>query len=286
MKLILSRKGVDSSSGGFASPIFIDERMQSVPIPDRRSPVGYEDISGEPDLGRLVAHLSAGSINEKTPVHVDPDLDPLQLPRHSDWRPLFGQCGAAQSHLEKQGIRQGDLFVFFGWFRKVEYVRRKWRYVPATPDLHVIFGWLQIGRIYSVADLVKGAGLPAKQQWLNYHPHCHGRFSGVNTLYEAKKTLSFPGFKQRGVDGAGVFGRYSTRRQLTAFGRSRSIWSLPHWMHPKGRASSLSYHADLSRWNKNQCSTELRSAASGQEFVLDLEHYPEACDWLADFWAD
>ena len=97
MKVILSRKGVDSSAGGFASPIFSDDQLQSVPIPDRRSQLRYGDMGGEPDVGQLVSHLSAGKIKTKTPVHVDPDLDYYALPRHRRWRPLFGQCGAAQS---------------------------------------------------------------------------------------------------------------------------------------------------------------------------------------------
>ena len=34
--------------------------------------------------------------------------------------PLFGQVGAAQGHLIKQKVSEGDIFLFFGWFRPVE----------------------------------------------------------------------------------------------------------------------------------------------------------------------
>lgn len=282
MKIIFSRKGVDSSSGGFASPLFADGSMYSVPIPDPRSPLCYGDLDTGPDLGKLVSNLSAGSIKKNTRVHLDPDLDSVSIPRDKHWRPLFGQCGAAQSHLEKLGVSEGDLFVFFGWFKKVEFVRRKWRYVPGAPDVHVIFGWLQVDRIVRVADLLSMTA--AKQsQWLHYHPHCHGKFSGVNTIYQATQTLDLAG---TGSTGAGVFGHYSPHRQLTTPGQSRSVWSVPNWMHPKGRASTLSYHTDNSRWLKKRSSTELRSVARGQEFVLDLDHYPEAFDWLPALWAD
>jgi hypothetical protein len=46
MRIIFSRKGFDSSSGGVPSPIFPDGRMLSLPIPDRLSRIAYADISG------------------------------------------------------------------------------------------------------------------------------------------------------------------------------------------------------------------------------------------------
>jgi hypothetical protein len=46
MKIILSRKGFDSSSGGVPSPIFSDGDMLSLPIPDRASTVKYDEIAG------------------------------------------------------------------------------------------------------------------------------------------------------------------------------------------------------------------------------------------------
>ena len=283
MKIIFSRKGVDSSSGGFASPLFADGSMYSVPIPDPRSPLCYADVKSDPDAGKLVSNLSAGSITKKTRVHLDPDLDAESLPRDKQWQPLFGQCGAAQSHLDKHGVTKGDLFLFFGWFREVELVRRKWRFIPGAPDLHLFFGWLRVGRIVRVADLLPDSGT-STSQWLQYHPHCHGNFSGVNTIYQAAQSLGLAGIK---APGAGVFRQYVRKRQLTAPGHSRSVWLLPNWMHPKGCESALSYHTDLSRWSSgNGRFTELRSVARGQEFVLDLEHYPEGYDWLKSLWSD
>lgn len=311
MKVIFSRKGVDSSSGGFASPLFGDGSILSVPIPDPRSLVTYGELQTQTDLdvGKLVGNLSGGSINRKSRVHLDPDLDAVSIPRAEQWRPLFGQCGAAQSHLDKLGVEAGDLFIFFGWFKQVEMVRRKWRFVPAAPDLHVIYGWLQVDRVIRVADLSeltegpttglstgpgkgvsKGASNSAEKNdtdsWLHYHPHCHGTFSGANTIYLSTRRLKLPGVKRSALSGAGVFSNYAACRQLTAAGRSRSIWSVPEWMYPQGRASTLSYHSDPSRWVKKGQATELRSVARGQEFVLDLDHYPEATGWLRGLWAD
>ena len=56
--------------------------------------------------------------------------------RPPDWRPAFGQVGAAQKHLEQQGVSVGDVFLFFGWFRDV--IRNtdgRWKYNPrASPS--------------------------------------------------------------------------------------------------------------------------------------------------------
>lgn len=268
-----------------ASPLFADGTLQSIAIPDKRSSVTYAQLVSDPNPGKLASHLSGGTITGRTRVHLDPDLDALSLPRPKDWRPLFGQCGAAQSHLHKHGVTEGDLFLFFGWFKSVDFVRRKWRYVPASPDLHIIFGWLQIGQIFRVANLVADCNERERNRqpdWIQYHPHCQGNFSGENTIYQAASSLTLPGGRSTDHDGAGVFADHAKIRQLTAPGRNRSIWSLPGWMHPKGRRSTLSYHGDPSRWRKSGTSTELRSVARGQEFVLDLDHYPEAADWLME----
>ena len=251
--------------------------MYSVPIPDPRSPLCYADVKSDPDAGKLVSNLSAGSITKKTGVHLDPDLDAETLSRSKQWQPLFGQCGAAQSHLASHQVRGGDLFLFFGWFRRVEKHQRRWRYVPGAPNLHVVYGWMQIKDVVATEQIGDGP------EWRTFqsHPHCHGQFNGDNTIYTGRKTLSV----YLGKKGAGVFGRYSDIRCLTAENRSRSIWQLPAWMHPEGRESALSYHSDLSRWHRCPGSVELRSAARGQEFVLDVDHYPEAIDWCKNLFA-
>ncbi|OED39778.1 hypothetical protein AB833_14280 [Chromatiales bacterium (ex Bugula neritina AB1)] len=279
MKLILSRKGVDSSAGGFPSPIFPDGSMQSIAIPDVRAPVTYGDIKSDNDVGRLVHQLSAGKLRRRDRVHLDPDLASWQLDRKPDWRPLFGQCGAAQTHLQSLGVAEGDIFLFFGWFKQVEWKRRRWCFVAGAPDQHVIFGWLQIDSIHLVASVIDQSLLSR----LNYHPHFHGSFSGQNTVYEAPRFLDIGGLEA--CAGGGVFAQYHPIRCLTAVGRSRSIWKLPPWMHPVKRQSVLSYHGDAGRWEKKNNSVELRSAARGQEFVLDLGHYPEGVQWIRELFA-
>jgi hypothetical protein len=109
MQIVLSRKGFDSSSGGKPSPIFPDGRMLSIPIPDRRSPIRYSDITWQEfNLGSLVADLTKGKVPPSYKGHLDPDLRPDSLPRVHGWKPLLGQTDQAQSHLRNCNVGEGE----------------------------------------------------------------------------------------------------------------------------------------------------------------------------------
>jgi hypothetical protein len=272
VKIILSRKGVDSSAGGFASPVLPDGTLLPIAIPDKRSPLCYRDIKSPAGVGRMVKHLSNNRVNSWDRVHLDPDLNEASVARAEKFQAAFGQCGAAQSHLASHQIGRGDVFLFFGWYRQVEYIKRRWRYVKNAPDQHIIFGWMQVDKVLPVESLLTNKQFPSLQQ----HPHCFGAFSGDNTIYTAPKKLGF----NKKVTGAGCFPSLHHTLVLTAPDRSRSVWRVPDWMHPQGRSSVLSYHNDLSRWSSGCDGTLLRSAARGQEFVLDTNDYPEALVWL------
>ncbi|MEM9156906.1 MAG: hypothetical protein AAGB13_18035, partial [Cyanobacteria bacterium P01_F01_bin.33] len=102
-----------------------------------------------------------------------------------------------------------------------------------------------------------------------------------NTIYLAAPQLQIPGVPERALPGAGVFPCFHPELQLTQAGRSRSIWQLPAWMHPQGRDSTLSYHHAHDIWRRAGDRVILKSRSRGQEFVLNVEHYPEAKSWLA-----
>ena len=62
-----------------------------------------------------------------------------------------------------------------------------------------------------------------------------------------------------------------------------SQWRLPRWFYPDGNKPPLTYHGNVQkRWRRDANHAYLRSVGRGQEFVLDLAHYPEAVDWLSD----
>ncbi|MEZ6036512.1 MAG: hypothetical protein R3F29_03455 [Planctomycetota bacterium] len=278
MKLILSRKGFDSAAGGVASPILPDGTLMSLPIPDRSSPIRYSDIelSGH-SLGGVVESLTRGKKKAHFGAHLDPDLVAEAVPRLEGWRPVFGQAGGEQSVLEREGVGPGDLFLFFGWFREVELGAGAWRYRRGAEDLHVLWGWMQIGEVMSV----ERDRLP---DWVAYHPHVaakEGRSN--NTLYVAADVLDLgDGGGRR--PGAGTFGRYDVRRRLTAVGASRSVWELPAWFEPVEGRRPLGYHASVERWERVGEAVRLRTVGRGQEFVLDACEYPEAVGWVRGLW--
>jgi hypothetical protein len=57
------------------------------------------------------------------------------------------------------------------------------------------------------------------------------------------------------------------------------MWQLPRWFNPVER-TPLSYHSKPARWTYCSTSMRLQSVGRGQEFVLDVEQYPEARAWL------
>jgi len=279
MKLILSRKGFDSSYGGMASPILPDGRLVSLPIPSGSDKFTLADINlGGIDSARLITDLSGGRHGLETRVHLDPDLDRAPDSRLPGWRPALGQTGNAQSHLRDMRVGQGDVFLFFGWFREVECYRNTWRYVPGSPDLHVIFGWLEVGDVLPV--VLERTKCLKRFPGIADHPHVATPDSYDdmrNTLYLAREQSAFsPGAEF----GGGRFKQYSESLRLTQPGCSRSIWSLPDWFMPNGR-SPLTYNPRPDQWQLAGGRVCLRSAAKGQEFILDGTSYPELEEWVA-----
>src|ERR1700733_4004030 len=183
MKIIFRRKGFDSSAGKKSSPIFPDGTMISLPIPNKASTIAYKDIAGNvhASVGELGQDLAG--IPETHRAHLDPDLSPQSVLRVDGWRPLFGQEGAAESHLENQGIGPGDIFLFFGLFRAVEKPVHGWHYVRGSRPMHVIFGWLQVAKRVAVSDWPTGA------DWALYHPHFRREPNPSNVLYVGAERL-------------------------------------------------------------------------------------------------
>jgi putative DNA base modification enzyme with NMAD domain len=282
LKIILSRKGFDSSYGGIPSPIFQDGRLVSFPIPSPGDYYTFADLHCPGiDMPRVLTDLSGARFGPHSHIHLDPDLDRRPTIRPAGWRPALGQTGAAQSHLAGQGVGPGDIFLFFGWFRAVEQHHGAWRYTPGAPHLHVIFGWLEVDEVLPIVTQRKAS--LTRHPWIASHPHMmrpeHYNDSR-NTIYIARdrSMLSAGG----DVPGGGAITHFHPRLQLTAPGATRSRWTLPRWFAPSGGRPPLTYHGNLDLWSVIGDQVHLRSAAKGQEFVLDTGHYPEAVGWLVD----
>jgi hypothetical protein len=281
MKLVLSRKGFDSGYGGIPSPILPDGRLISLPIPNKDDLHTFADmdIPGV-DVGHVLTDLSRKRHGLATPIHLDPDLHRAAFSQLAGWRPALGQTGTAQSHLRDMGVGIGDVFLFFGWFRETECKAGTWRYVRSAPQLHVIFGWLEVADVLPVVQ--DRHGCLSRFPWISNHPHVSQprHYTDLrNTLYIAARRSRFA---PNADYGGGRFSMYDDRLRLTKPGCSRSVWSLPAWFMPKNGQAPLSYHPRRDQWKCDGDLVTLRSAAKGQEFVLDGKAYPQAGKWVAD----
>ncbi|NNC52658.1 MAG: hypothetical protein HKO08_06435 [Erythrobacter sp.] len=235
MRIIFSRKGFDSAAGGGPSPI-IDGRPLSLPIP---AGTASRTTYGELGLGKHASLSSRGKLGAGDFCHHDPMfLD------HGTC--LFGQVGAAQTHLANQGVREGDMFLFFGLFREE---------MTGEPH-HRIFGWMQIERMVHLADCddAERAELAAHR-----HPHALEMHGSNDCIY---------------VGPGSTAPRASETLRLTVPGGPPSLWERPEWLKKGG----LSYHDRADRWLRGG---RLRSVARGQEFVADIGRRKAPRDWLA-----
>ena len=117
------------------------------------------------------------------------------------------------------GVEPGDLFLFFGWFHAVERIGGMYQYVRDSGDffrdcdLHVIWGYLQVGEIIrNYAE--KAARFP-------WHPHADPsrRDSENDAIFVARKHLSFA----PSLPGAGLL-PFDRKRVLTLEGEKRATW--------------------------------------------------------------
>ncbi|MBR4344031.1 MAG: hypothetical protein IKP88_15260 [Lachnospiraceae bacterium] len=247
---MLSRKGFDSSFGGCPSPILPDGTLVSMPIPGLPWDYKYSDLSFPGGGTYFDAWNMLKPNGEKIQnCHLDPDIRLGLRDVPDDWKPAFGQCDQAQTHLMNNKVKKGDLFLFFGWFRQTEYKDGKLKFVKGAPDIHVIYGYLQIGEILTGKDLQK----------CYWHPHAHNTGKN-NTIYVASDSLVIDG-KDTGLPGAGTF-TFSEELNLTAPGQCHSRWKLIEVLRNKN--IGLTYH------DKDICIKDgyFQSVARGQEFVF------------------
>lgn len=212
MKIILSRKGLDSSSGGTPSPILPDGTLLSMPIPSF-DVLKYSDLSyNGSTYEEIMKSLKAGFPHEH--CHLDPDLrQGVRSMAISGWKPAFGQTGAALGVLRNSGISIGDIFIFFGLFRKTEYDRDgRLKYVRECKPVQIVYGYLQIGEIIEDPEQIR------KYWW---HPHSH-----VENYTPMKNVLFVPGERMSicpELKGYGVL-RYRDDRVLTMEGKTAGTW--------------------------------------------------------------
>lgn len=219
-----------------------------MPIPDDRGiPFDAITFKNKTYLSFWNDLKSAMEKNGKS-AHLDPDIRPgIRVNPIPEWKPVFGQCGAAETHLENQGVKEGDLFLFFGWFRETEFDGGRIMYKKGSVGKHVIYGYLQVG------EIVTGN----RRHDYYWHPHSEDYNVEINTMYVASEKLIIGG-EDTGLAGSGTL-NYSESLVLTKTGSSRSKWELPEYF----KDVYISYHTKNSFKNGY-----FQSACKGQEFVI------------------
>lgn len=273
MKLILSRKGFDSGYGGYPSPILPDGRPVSLPIPDRDG-IPYSDLRVNDDLPfsdlmrqlgivRIRAGPDAGLALDDARAHLDPDVAPLVIDRLPGWLPCFGQVGGPQGHLRNQRVGPGDLFLFFGWFRRTVGPPSGLRYDKTTPAFQALWAYFEIGHVFNVA------ATPDPPDWAAYHQHFASRdrprfAKPSNRVYVATLRLSWA----PELPGAGTLGAFRPVHRLSRATGPASLWDLPEAFHPSRTSLPLTFHGSLARWTVQGPRVLLDAAKRGQEFVV------------------
>lgn len=249
LKIIISRKGFDAENGGTASPVMPDGAMLSMPIPQDFDECEYSQISYR---GKTYAEiwddLKKTKKGYSPRCHLDPDLRKnIRTDVPEGWKPMFGQCDGAETHLENNNVGVGDVFLFFGWFKKAEEKNGKLSYKKGEKDFHALYGFLQIG------EIVRGEGV----SMFRWHPH--SRYIGSNnTLYVASEKLIING-DDTGLPGAGTF-IFSDELVLTMPGMPKSRWKLPEFF----KEVRISHHSPESFKPEGY----FQSVRIGQEFVV------------------
>ena len=239
MRIIFSRKGFDSGSGGGSSPI-VDGVPVSLPIPDRKgiARTTYGDLG----LAEHAAQASRGAYGADSLCHHDPmfidDAD-------GQGRCIFGQVGAAQTHLANHGVGRGDVFVFFGRFDG-----------EGQGAHHRIFGYCEVEQ---VIDLTACEEATRAEYAALGHPHALGLHGTNDTLYVGPGRMAT---------------RASGMLRLTAEGEALSRWMRPKWL----RRGDLSYHDAEWRWAERG---RLIAVSRGQEFIADVGRRKAPREWLA-----
>lgn len=252
MKIILSRKGFDSASGGCPSFI-IGNKLVSLPIPDEHTELRYNDVE--------ICGYNVGEIFEKSKIkpklngkkiitcHLDPDIE----------SGLFGQCSKAAQHLLNNNVQVGDLLLFFGWFREFDIKTYKFSTQDKTGN-HCIYAYFKIGRIL---DLNNSQDMEEALQLTKTHPHIaytSTEYQKTNLLFVADTKL----LEDSDIRGCGRL-KFSQSTTLTKPNENKSIWQLPKCF----LNIRMTYHANKNRWvelNKKFC--QLKSVCRGQEFII------------------
>ncbi|MBM4446007.1 MAG: hypothetical protein FJ023_01475 [Chloroflexi bacterium] len=307
-KVVLSRKGFDSSAGGDYSPFDPQTGKYVVlPIPDGEigknigNRTRYEQIKIEPNylpgidaetLKDLINSKALGFGNKvkegitKKYAHFDPWLGPCPwLAEGSNHQVgAFGQVDSAQAQLQNQGVDKGSLFLFFSRFKPIGKNSEKMIVTDISPEhldggLYFIYGWLKVKKVIQQYEDIDDQSLRSR------HPHATKKYfemhahkkKGKNTLYIADDFLFNDGSN---LPGCGYFPRLNKDLLLTASAQETETWIPSRWRLPGFLYEKcLSVMKGKGRLcNDDSGSYLVKTSGRWQEAVF--EESEEFCQWF------
>ncbi len=283
MKIILSRKGFDSSVQGGGRPSFVyNDQIFSIPIPEVATDIKYDELKfNDTTLLKVMRDLN---INQYTECHLDPLLTKIMLPSNhfaQHWPKALGQGHIAESTLSNHNVGKGDLFVFFGWFNRIENHRGKYRYIKfndhRTTGVHLIYGYLEVGNKINIES-------DELEDWVKTHPHYKHKdfYIKPNVIYTAADNFS----KNTNKPGAGIF-KFKKDLILTEIKKSRTNWELPDFFHPDF-GTNIKYLPRINsrkslNWEKlKNGNAGVKASPRGQEFVVMEDPNNKISNWAVD----
>jgi hypothetical protein len=284
MKVIFSRKGFDSRAGGFASPIFPDGTIFSVPIPAKNNNTSYSDLSFQYNGESISTILNQITKSKKGAGHSRIFSEEMQYCDYQDSNNkmhhdpmlfneetlkglVFGQAGSAAGELINQKVKEDDIFLFYGWFREVEKDGvGEWKYKQDSKDKQVIWSWLQVQNCVDLNNANDRDDIIKRYPFITKHPHFFDRYGIKNLLYIPTDHNLFIS-RGTGRASSGVFEKYDAKRCLTDLHnyKGRSTWRLPlcfQYPHAFTR---------LKNFTPEGRDTVVFYKGFGQEYILDLD---------------
>jgi len=264
VKIIFSRKGFDSSAGGSPSLIFPDGTLFSIPIPSSKDDCFYGDLSftykGEP-IQSILNDVMGGNIRHNK-QWIPCDYSSHTQRCHYDPMPYqdagfngiaLGQADKAEKHLRNQSVGKEDIFLFYGWFRKVEKTDGAWRFAVGEPDIQLIWSTMRISDCVLLDTAEHREDALRKYPFLSRHPHLYSRDCLKNRIYLSDQHHYFC---------------YDEKCCLTDMQcyKGRSTWRLPAFFN---QPQAFTY---LKNFSQEKDDVIISYLGYGQEFVLNLDH--------------
>lgn len=284
MKIILSKKGIDSSNCSNGVKVELGKELLFIPIPNICDLHKYQDIENYYENKNLLQvaekyiknckftlNIPAKKLkdNFKIGCHFDPQLKNCFGGKfQKKFRASFGQVDKAQSYLNANIIDCGDIFLFYGWFYDVE----------EKKDKHIIWGYMQVGDIITFDKngnccsrilnndkcKIEEAYPFLKNQthWVNYKKYL--KDSKNNTIYISNNFLKSKENEILKTKGYGIF-KYDKRLDLTAKNaKSKSDWNVEALKNVKVNFNSKK----LGEYKFDENGNIKIAKGFGQEFVL------------------